>query len=133
MKKILGILCVCYYLLVTVGVHIHLHYCKGNLKDFSINSMGETCCKVDHSCEKSHFGKSCCSNEIISINLESDHTSASEMRITFSEADQVAWTLSPYLFVHSSDREERLSFSNTDPPPAEEKRYQMYCSLLFYA
>lgn len=133
MKRVLGLLCIFYYLLVSVGVHIHLHYCKGNLRNFSINLPADECCKSDHTCDKTHLAANCCSNEVISVDLETDHTSPSDWRGHFTSFEDFGTNSIPETEYQWLWMASVLSFANSDPPPLEEKKYRTFCSLLFYA
>lgn len=69
-----------YYFVITVGISISLHFCKGELTCFSFISESSMCCHIhegtDHKQDNCHTvcEDDCCSNESVNITLDTDFT-----------------------------------------------------------
>jgi len=130
MKKWLSIVLVSCYLLISMGVQLHLHYCCGELSDVhffnhhACNHSGED---ADHCCKKNN----CCSYVHLDFSVEDSHQAASQtapqhFKIELEEplfAAQAPITGS----VQSPSPE-----ADASPPPLS-RRFVLFHSLILYA
>ena len=74
----------------SVGFSLDLHYCKGDLKDFSFIGEAQACFKAKKQCPhhandqiNEKHDKDCCSNEKIEIdNLDEDSVMSQDITLT---------------------------------------------------
>lgn len=76
--RIASLIAAFYYFVITMGVSISLHFCKGELTCFSFSSDNEMCCHVDNedftSDKHTVCSENCCSTESLNIALDTDFT-----------------------------------------------------------
>lgn len=69
-----------YYFVITVGISISLHFCKGELTCFSFISENISCCHILEETNEEHDNSlgacedDCCSNENVTITLDTEFT-----------------------------------------------------------
>ena len=133
-KYKLPILVVALAILTTsVGFSIDMHYCQGNLKNISFIGDAQTCsnkaaqmkpnhcAKKEMSCHKqagssdvlSHDG--CCSNNSVSVQLEEDFLTASQIVVEHNQAQFLLAFVSSYLILESR-YETSIPYKNYKPP-----------------
>jgi len=79
MKKAISILFACFYLAITSGFVVSIHYCMGKVSSFSIESTGADFC---HSCGKKGAAHSCCSSSVKFFKVKTSHlTSYSHVKL----------------------------------------------------
>ena len=64
---------ICIYGVLSVGVHLHLHYCCGKIKEVRLAEQSAGCCHQhgdDHRCG---FAKDCCAWENVDLKIEDSH------------------------------------------------------------
>ena len=76
MKKSITILVVALYGVLSIGVHIHLHYCCGKLSGMELISEPNACCSNEENpgCSVSH---QCCTFTLLDFSIEDEHYSSS--------------------------------------------------------
>lgn len=57
------------YVVLTSGVHLHLHYCCGKLAELNLFRFEDKCCSHD-SHESCAYHKNCCEYEEFSVKLD---------------------------------------------------------------
>ncbi|MBI1836488.1 MAG: hypothetical protein HYR91_04410 [Flavobacteriia bacterium] len=77
MKGVVIILLSVFYLFVSAGTSINLHYCGGKLKNVSFHSFDEKSC-----CGSKMKSKGCCHNQKIAIKVK-DKQEKTEIESTF--------------------------------------------------
>jgi hypothetical protein len=132
MRRSAAIIVMIIYGVLSIGVHMHLHYCCGKLSDISFitaqgcdhenESESESCCKKsDH----------CCSYADISLKLDESH-SGSYFKIVLPTLaiESTGWVFTENTFTPFK----KQSFHpRQHAPPADVPIYLSGCSLLFYA
>ncbi|MFN6378965.1 MAG: HYC_CC_PP family protein [Flavobacteriales bacterium] len=132
MKRWLGIIIVALYGLLSTGLHVHMHYCHGKLKHVAVASQADECCKADHQCGSlDGIHASCCDNENITFELESDHTSGAFKSFEFIAIDNVEIFKSPTITT-SIDEDSFVPSIESRPPP-NRPIFLLNQSLVFYA
>lgn len=84
MKKFVAAILAVLYLGTSTGATVHLHYCMGNLADWSLgNSEAKTCgnCGMEKSEEKDN---GCCKDEHKFVKNDNDQKTAEEIVINFA-------------------------------------------------
>jgi hypothetical protein len=70
MKRIAVIFFALFYLLVTTGLTLDVHYCGGKVVDIEVLGNADHCCsKVKTSCHKQEKNK-CCKDETVVVQLD---------------------------------------------------------------
>lgn len=132
MRKWLGIIIIALYGILSTGMTLHLHYCHGHLKHVGITDHTPGCCKkekADTACEGIHA--SCCNNENIVFDLESDHTAAQHFFIDFPLFLEKSGCFIPDAV--SISQEKIFTPAVESRPPPEQPRFILYSSLILYA
>jgi hypothetical protein len=119
-----------FYLLVSTGLTLDVHYCGGKMVDVEVFGTPDHCCsKVQPSCQKEEENK-CCSNESVLVQLDQWQV------ISSTPSLDLAYLTVPRHF-HNFDLLENigdneLQIFNDLPPPIDQPRWLLYRSLLFY-
>ena len=77
MKKLLIILFATFYLMLTSGLNISLHYCGGKLKEVSLFSNGNE----DGCCGTKKKSKGCCKEKTAFIKVKDNHFGGNNVKI----------------------------------------------------
>ena len=113
------------YLLSSIGIHIRLHYCCGQLADvhWGANENSHNT-REDHNCCKSH--RNCCRYEDITITNSEDHDTPQQVALKghVQSLDKVVCNAlcSPPKRVAKS-----VFISKEAPPPHQRKTYLVFC------
>lgn len=127
MKQIISIAILCFYLAVSAVSAISLHYCHGNLVDFSINTPAESCC------DTTEHEKSCCNNIQVEIDLEEDQVSSNSLRISEIKSFVIFTSILSEDVLDSSDVYQPNTLHCSSPPDDNlTELYLIHRSFLFY-
>ncbi len=122
----------CYYFVISVGVSVSLHFCKGELTCFSLLSESSLCCHAnnEHADTENHTvcTDGCCSTEKLIITLDADYT--------FESADFPNNEFSPLSEgIHLPilvDTQTMTSDAPTRGSPPSLPLFLLYSSFIFY-
>ena len=130
MKRLLLIIMLGVYTLLSVGMQLHLHYCCGHLSDFHFLPVED--CSHDAESEDDHCCKkgNCCSFIHIDLKVDDSHQPSETARYTPIEINQSPVNCFPQLCEVHNDRG-FVSESHSAPPI--KRRYVLYRSLVLYA
>ncbi len=132
MNRWLGIIIVALYGLLSTGLNIHLHYCHGKLKHVAVASQADECCKADHKCGSlDGIHASCCDNQNLTFELESDHTSSAYQIFEFVAIDKVEIDQAP-TFAADLNQGSFVPSLESRPPP-NRPIFLLNQSLVLYA
>lgn len=125
-KKYIAIVLGIFYGVFSVGLHLHMHYCCGNLAEMHIsNAAPDPCCHWGE--EEAGFHKNCCSTDVFNFTLEDEH---------YSSGFQLYWfpvsTVVPN-FSLAEAPSASSSWLDSQAPPSKRRRFLEHCSLVFYA
>lgn len=67
MKRIITIILAVFYISLSSGAMLSLHYCEGNFESIAINNEAYTCC-----CGSGDIMSSCCENKEFSLEVNTD-------------------------------------------------------------
>ena len=116
LKKIFITVLAVFYLVVTSGVIMNIHYCMGNVSSVSFNHEKD---HSDGSCSKCGMDKTenhCCKDEVKTVKLSDTHQASS---FSFELADLSS--LQPIRFVFLNEAEQGVTafpiFNYSSPPP----------------
>lgn len=132
MRAVMAYLFLGFYLVLNLGISVHFHYCKGNLKTVSLFSA-ESCCpeEAENTCS---FHSSCCDNEVVQIGIPSDYTSPQVLSIKQQPA--AAILVPAYLLLQDHVAEFLNSSESLDcrgaPPEQAVPVYIKLCRLTYY-
>lgn len=132
-RKYLVIFITMVYTTLSVGIHLHLHYCCGKLADIHLTNATHNCCDTsEHNHGDCSLNNHCCSDENIKVSIDDKHQ-PSQFKINFASALLVK--TEPELFpIAVAELSGYIAFfgANNDPPQ-KLPVYLMQQSLLFYA
>lgn len=124
-----------YYFVITVGISLSLHFCKGELSCFSLVPRNDDwCChSAEHedtdSSESKVCPENCCTTEFLSLSLDTDFTTKS---IEIHEVSAITGRLD-HNTIHSEPVSSQLPEANTTRgSPPEENLYLIYSKFVFY-
>jgi hypothetical protein len=117
------------YVLFSLGIQVHLHYCCGNLKDVTFFSPVQSCCDHEQG-ENNVIDHACCQFDQIALKFESDHFSSSFSSLVSSEVKSLGfdWKLEWC----SSEEHDIPVFYQEDTGPSL-PRYICHHALIYYA
>lgn len=61
------------YVLLTVGVHVHMHYCCGQLTRVCVAANYDPCCRTAAHKESNTVAKNCCSDNLLDLIIKDEH------------------------------------------------------------
>lgn len=122
-----------FYLLLSIGIEVDLHYCLGELKDvkiFNHHTVDETCCSdIKCSLEKSF---SCCDNEHLCYQIEDDQLS-SKQSVKLSLNQYQDWVAaSVFSILQNKNPLSDKSYTKTDDKRDTAPAYLLNCSFIYY-
>ncbi|MGV8094662.1 MAG: hypothetical protein AB2L24_22645 [Mangrovibacterium sp.] len=127
MKKLVSILISVFYLTVTIGLIVDVHYCYGEIESVRLYGEPEDCCCGDDSSDIS-----CCHSDVQFIKFENKPTLVSGSRL-------IIQPLAFDLLIIESRADDLLTkggqpfyFSTSDLPPPELPVWLLFCSLIYY-
>ncbi|MGQ7869561.1 HYC_CC_PP family protein [Sunxiuqinia sp. sy24] len=127
MKKLVSIVFSIFYLTLTIGLAVNVHYCQGELESVDLYAVNDSCCCGDTSPDQS-----CCQNEARFFKL--DH----EPRLVTSPRLEVESLVIDLLPVEQTDQAllaTPASFHSRPlkpTPPLEQPAWLLFCSLIYY-
>ena len=89
MRKLIIIFLCAFYLMVSLGITLSLHYCGGKLKSVSLFSNNEEGC-----CGSKKKSKGCCKNKTTVIKVKDSHqlNKVAKINVTYITFVNVAYT-----------------------------------------
>jgi hypothetical protein len=131
MRKSLAIIIMSIYGVLSIGIHLHLHYCCGKLSDISIFSSKQCNHQEDHDdtcCKKS---SNCCQFQDVSLKLDESHNSSS---FSFNILQPISDQVFNYAFVKQLIFEDlNRELPKAHAPPAAVPIFIQHHSLVLYA
>lgn len=119
-----------FYLLVSSGLALNIHYCGGEMVDLKIfTEIEHECCAGETQCHQ-ETTKSCCDDETIVVQLDSWQVAGSNLTYDITLA---AVLPSPQNFRETAWNNTRISSDLPDIPPAKPKDlWLLYQRLTYY-
>lgn len=132
MKKGLLITIAAFYLLATVGIHLHIHYCCGKVADVTLFGGNDGCCKHHGEDATCHLQKKCCTFSEVDFKVDEAHTvpAFTEVSATAIAHPTFHWTVSN---THSVVVSKARLLPRSQAPPDDTPAFLRFQSLLFYA
>tara|TARA_R110002050_G_scaffold53783_4_gene122145 strand:+ start:5298 stop:5741 length:444 start_codon:yes stop_codon:yes gene_type:complete len=127
MKKAVATILSVFYLLVTVGLAVDVHYCSGKIASVQLFSETNSCCGADGDCSTN-----CCHYASQVIQFEEPQTLRSNFRLN---TEQPVAQLAISALVHSPDFSTKQDFpiiNNAFSHPPNEPVWLLLCSLVYY-
>lgn len=127
MKKAVATILSVFYLLVTVGLAVDVHYCTGEIASVQLFSETNSCCDEDGDCSAN-----CCHYASQVIQFEEQQTLLSNFRLTI---EQPVAQLAISELAHSPDfftDQDSPIIENAFSPPPNEPVWLLHCSLVYY-
>lgn len=113
------------------GVNIHLHYCKGDLKHVGILEAAESCCSIDHACEKDVIHHSCCDDDNINLKLDIQQNVVQHFELPPMSA--IALPLFSFELETFVSEVKQITHYTDSGPPLQRPLYKLFSSYIFYA
>jgi hypothetical protein len=119
------------YALLSIGVHIHLHYCGSNLKHFSLLQEEHSCCPHEHHHESDEVHSNCCSDENFTFQTDDEHTGS----FFFFNSEVLAESRPIHGIFEALSEEKSIPVQIEDnrPPPLLRPAYILFQSPIYYA
>lgn len=115
-----------FYLLVSLGLTINVHYCMGEVEEVSIIAMTKGCC-----CAAMEM-PGCCDDEQLQLSLDDDHQLPQPIEMPSPIGDlpeQVSFLLESDGAISETSS---LAVLPQPPPPSGPPAWIWYCSPIFY-
>ncbi|MFC2124922.1 hypothetical protein ACFLU5_08940 [Bacteroidota bacterium] len=135
MKRAFTILLTAFYLFLTAGLPITVHYCHGQIEEIRILSKAVNCCEdmemPANSCCNIEINTDCCSNEYYFFQLDIDEEIVSPYTISKS----LVATITKVLIDDSIDTfdVDHNTYQYRDlPPPKNQPIWLMNCNFSLY-
>lgn len=125
---VVRIILMSWYLILSVGMSVHLHYCMGRLKSVSVILTSQANCL----CGPSQEPPACCDDEIISLSVDEPHVLSSSLGLPPLVSPV---SVLPLPLITGSVRVEtqvEKAYPRRGPPPLSTPRYVAHQSLIFY-
>jgi hypothetical protein len=129
MKRSVTIVFLSFYVLVSLGLTINLHYCGGQLESFNLFSETESCC-----CGGETMNKTCCENQIVYYEISDEQRVSQDIRIL--TIPSIDLDIQPIIDITLLNNEIELDFQrleNSSSPPYKNPFWILNCSLIYYA
>jgi len=137
MRNLMSISLAVFYLTISMGMGLHLHFCGGEIADIALYAEGQhTCCCPTDADDSPMDG--CCENEAVPFQLVTESLPESMVKTVAHAAEQVPHLPSPPSFISlfkAAQADKAGAFTPTSPPPkASGKSIRIAgCSLVLYA
>jgi len=119
------------YALLSIGVHVHLHYCGAKLKHFSLLNEEHSCCPHEHEHGMDEVHGSCCSDE--NFNFQTDEAHTGTFFFFNSELAEISLIVQPIFDALSQVETLPSQFAESRPPPLVKPAYILFQSPIYYA
>ena len=127
MKRLFAIIFTFYYLTLSIGLAISVHYCEGEVYSVAIFNKAESCCEDNSSC------CSCCEDDQYLIQAETSEQLIVAKHYSFLEDEGFLLNFFIQTIPVSEDGknffEQIIDYSPFEDPPI----WLINCSLVFYA
>lgn len=127
MKKLFTILFTVFYLLVSAGILVNIHYCHGQIANIKVFSDKENCC-----CSTNMEDTGCCINVTILLQIDDDQQASHNITLpnnqTYSAVLKSLHLLKDNSFIITEDQFWLIDI----PPPENIPIYILNCSFTFY-
>ncbi|MGE0088013.1 MAG: hypothetical protein AB7S50_00895 [Bacteroidales bacterium] len=129
MKRTVTIVFLSFYVLVSLGITINLHYCGGQFESFNLFGETKSCC-----CGGKTMNKSCCENQVLHYEISDEQRISQDIRIlTIPSIDLY---LEPIIDNSLLDNEIELDSQRIEinsSPSYKNPFWILNCSLIYYA
>ncbi len=127
MKKIAAIFFSFFYLAITAGIALNLHYCHGELESVQLFADQETCC-----CGSDVDSSTCCDDDSLIVKFENEQILTTNFQLGF-DIPVIELTVLQESFDETEVSIDSNSFiEKNNSPPNEPPSWLLHCSLVFY-
>ncbi len=129
MKRSVTIVFLSFYVLISLGLTINLHYCGGQLESLDLFGNTESCC-----CGGETMNKSCCENQFLYFEISDEQRVSQDYRILTIPSFDL--NIQPAIDITLLNNEIELDFQrleNNSSPPYKNPFWILNCSLIYYA
>lgn len=131
MRKLLSYIVLFIYVVLSLGVSVHFHYCQGKLKNVTLFTSSSCC--PDEAAGSCGFHSSCCDDESLRIDSPSDYPGTAKLQLP--NFDFIIAKLAIYPdFVQVGARSIHLQLpdSRGAPPDSKVPVYLKLCRITYY-
>jgi len=129
MKRSVTIVFLSFYVLISLGLTINLHYCGGKLESLNLFGNTDSCC-----CGGEIMNKSCCENQVLHYEISDEQRVSQDNRILTIPSFDL--DIQPIIDITLLNNEIELDFQrleNSTSPPFKNPFWILNCSLIYYA
>lgn len=119
-----------WYLVLTIGMSIHLHYCMGRLKTVELVLQASQSCR----CQSETRKPKCCEDEFITLSVDEPHVGPQHLEIP-SLLPTLGALLHPLQLRAEMEQAAQIAIplELRGPPPPGIPRYLAFQAMVFYA
>ncbi|HAN17261.1 MAG: hypothetical protein A2X13_00250 [Bacteroidetes bacterium GWC2_33_15] len=128
MKRTVTIVFLSFYILISLGLTINLHYCGGQFESFTIFGSSKSCC-----CGNEEMNKSCCENQILHYQINEEQQISQDFRIQPAPVSGLFFSAAFSDIEFSYKSKEYNTLQIEIPPPKKQPAWLINCSLTYYA
>jgi hypothetical protein len=139
-RSILVTILISAYGLATIGLPLHFHYCRGELKHVTMfvrmgcheqehQTFAHGCCESKPQCEPGHLNNHCCQDATKWLHEDNPAVIAQNLTFNTPGCEMVSAVINPDLRLSESKspRQTHHVLATTGPP-----LYLMQCAFIFY-
>ena len=127
MKRFLAIVFTFYYLSLSIGLLVSVHYCGGEVYSVAIFDEAESCCGDEDFC------CNCCEDDQYLIQAETSEQLSVTKNYSFLEDEDFLLNFFLQNIPVSEDGDKISDLIINQPPPEVPPIWLINCSLIFYA
>ena len=134
MKRITVILLSVFYLFVSLGLAVNVHYCQGQLCRQQLRSAPPRgCCDIeDNCCTEAETHEKCCDEQLFYFQIPSEQQQIKTNNTDYSFDQSVLQETSCFSYNLLNVRQEAVSDIYILQPPGKQSIRLLHCSLTYY-
>ncbi len=126
MIRIISFILTLFYITLTSGAYINIHYCGGDIQSIDLSANNEMCC-----CGIDYGTSGCCENEIVLLKIDVDQNVSITQNI-ISELYSINYISNTNNTLIEIEYD-NIKFNDVIiPPPKPEPIWLLNCTLTFY-
>ncbi len=125
-RKAAALVLMVFYLVLSIGVNLNVHFCGGNLKSVSVSSEGSKCC-----CDSEEKSNKCCSDKSVFVQYDTDEKQVSSFRF---ELGKLSFEIRNWMATDTAVTEVSKTKHHEygKAPPPKKPLWLRHCSLTYY-
>lgn len=134
MKRITVILFSVFYLYISIGLAVNVHYCQGQVKDiWVILNQGSSCCDIGNNCcTEAETHEKCCDEQLFYFQIPSGQQQIKTNNTDYIFDQSVLQEISYFSYNILNVRKEVVSDIYSLQPPRKQSIRLLHCSFTYY-